>query len=147
VILLCTGPVIESTTGISIGLAIGGLGGGSGVTVSLIALLSNSTVEDQAITTACSYLFRSLGSVLGLSLQAAVFQNMLRLHLQKRLGSGKKAQQMADHIRESLDYIRNLDPETRAIVRRAYQESTTGVFGLVIVFAFLSFVSACMPFH
>lgn len=122
---------------------MGGLGAGGGVTVSLIALLSNSTVEDQAITTACSYLFRSLGSVLGLSFQAAVFQNMLRLSLRQRLGSGKEAQQLADHIRESLDYIRTLDPETRAVVRRGYQESMIGVFGLIIALTFMSVVSAC----
>ena len=51
---------------------LGGFGSGIGVTTSLIALISNAAPEDQAVTTACSYLFRSLGSVMGIAISATV---------------------------------------------------------------------------
>lgn len=128
---------------LTLGLALGGLSSGSAITVSLIALLSSSPMPDQAITTACSYLFRSLGSVVGLSVQAALLQNMLRLTLRKRLGSGGDAQRLAQRIRDSLDFVKTLDPLTRDVVRSAYRDSAVAVFALIVALAALALLASC----
>ena len=57
-ILLFTGIVANNTYGILVGFSIGGFSNGIGITTSLIGLIANASHQDQAITTACSYLFR-----------------------------------------------------------------------------------------
>ena len=106
-------------------------GNGTSVTTTLIALISNAAAQDQAITTASSYLFRSLGSVLGLSAQSAVLQGVLRVRLAEKLGGGDEAVKLADKIRESLEYTRTLPPDVQEVVRRAYSNSVTAMFSLV----------------
>ncbi len=61
---------------------------GSGLTTTLVALIANAGPEDQAVATAVSYLFRSLGSVVGLSVSTTITQNVLRQSLRKRLTGG-----------------------------------------------------------
>jgi hypothetical protein len=126
-ILLSTGLITKSTLGISIGLAVGGFGNGIGVTSSLIALLSNSTYDDQAVATACSYLFRSLGSVVGVSLSATVVQQYLRANLREAL-SGDDAEEISRRVRESLEYIKTLEPGVRDLVRQSYGHATRASF-------------------
>ena len=58
---------------------------GSGLTSTLIALVANAGKEDQAIATATSYLFRSLGTVVGLSIGTTLTQDVLRQSLRRRL--------------------------------------------------------------
>lgn len=132
-VLLCSGLVVHSTVGIIGGLVISGFGGGIGVTSTLIALISNADPKDQAIATACSYLFRSLGSVIGVSLSATAVQQSLRVQLRNRLNSGTEADKIVEHVRQSLDYIKELEPEVRDVVRLCYQKSTSWAFGLMLL--------------
>lgn len=145
-ILLFTGLVANNTYGISIGLVIGGFSNGIGVTTSLIALIANAAQEDQAVATACSYLFRSLGSVVGVSLTASVVQQALRVNLEERLKGGRDAGEVVKRVRESLEYLKTLDPETREVVRRCYGDATTVGFGLMIGIAAFAAVSSCKFF-
>lgn len=145
-ILLFTGPVTNNTYGISVGLAIGGFSNGIGVTTSLVALIANAAQEDQAVATACSYLFRSLGSVVGVSLTATVVQQALRVKLEESLKGERDAGEVVKRVRESLEYLKTLDPETRAIVRRCYGDATTVGFGLMIGIAAFAAVSSCKFF-
>ncbi|KAL9098568.1 MAG: hypothetical protein Q9163_005802 [Psora crenata] len=140
-ILLCTGLVVNSTYGISAGLVLLGFGNGIGATTALTALIANAAPEDQAIATACSYLFRSLGSVLGLSLAATVVQQSLRIQLEDRLGTGEDAESIVKKVRESLEYIKSLSPGVQEIVRQCYGNATThgyiAMSGLILC-AFIS---------
>ncbi|KAL8626303.1 hypothetical protein Q9189_008004 [Teloschistes chrysophthalmus] len=142
-IVLCSGLATNNTYGISVGLVVGGFSNGVGVTTSLISLIANAAQEDQAIATACSYLFRSLGSVVGVSLTAAVVQQSLRKQLQKRLSSSDEAATIVSKVRESLDYLNMLDPATREIVRQCYGHATTAGFGLMMTLAFFAAISSC----
>lgn len=142
VIFLFTGTIVNSTWGISTGTVLCGLGNGIGVTTTLIALISNAPPEDQAVTTACSYLFRSLGSVIGISLSATVVQQSLRYHLIEDLGSGAEAEKIVQRVRRSLDYIRTLDPGVRDIVRRCYGHAARDGFALMIGIGFFALVSS-----
>lgn len=82
---------------------------GAGITTSLISLIANAGPEDQAIATAgeycvkpcllqlthsiVSYLFRSLGSVVGISMGSTIVQMSLRSTLIKRL-SGQDVEEV-----------------------------------------------------
>jgi predicted MFS family arabinose efflux permease len=146
-ILLSTGLATHSTIGVFVGLGMGGLGNGSGVTTSLIALISNAAPVDQAIVTACSYLFRSLGSAIGLSVQSALFQASLRKNLEARLSDNADAAEIARKVRESLGNIRDLSPALQVKVRAAYQDSITNVLALVLVIVSGAMFASCEFFH
>jgi predicted MFS family arabinose efflux permease len=142
VIFLFAGTIINSTWGIAIGMMLCGFGNGIGVTTALIALISNAAPEDQAVTTACSYLFRSLGSVIGISLSSTVVQQSLRNHLIHDLGSGKEADKIVQKVRRSLEYIKTLEPEVREVVRRCYGHAVRDSFVLMIGIVFFATVSS-----
>ena len=144
IIMLCSNLLINSTWAISVGLVFSGFGNGIGVTSSLIGLISNAAQADQAVATACSYLFRSLGSIIGLALSATVVQQSLRNQLHNRLNSGEDADEIVMRVRESLDYIKTLPPEVREIVRDCYGHATTDGFALMLGVVCFAMLSACM---
>lgn len=133
VVWMSTGLVGNNTYAISVGTVMGGFGNGIGVTSALIAIISNAAPQDQAIATACSYLFRSLGSVVGISLCATAIQQTLRDDLARRIGSGHDAAAIERGVRQSLDYLDQLSPELRRLVRLAYGTASTTGFLLALV--------------
>ncbi|KAF7535776.1 hypothetical protein G7Z17_g13147 [Cylindrodendrum hubeiense] len=102
--------VSGSTPGEVLGLVITSLGAGCGITTTLVGLLANAAVEDTAVVIACSYLFRSLGSSIGISTGSAVLQQVLRTQLAARLPNGDEAREIEEKVRQSLDYIKELPP-------------------------------------
>lgn len=114
----------------------------AGITTSLVALISNAAKEDAAVVIACSYLFRSLGSAIGVSVASAILQQVLRSQLAAQLGSGQEAREIEERVRESLDYISQLPPGTAGVVRRCYQTATMTVFGFQALPMALAFVSS-----
>ncbi|TAQ91243.1 hypothetical protein B7494_g459 [Chlorociboria aeruginascens] len=133
VVLLCSGVPFHSSWGMIVGLSIAAFGSGATITTTLINVIANAAPQDQAIATACTYLFRSLGSVLGLSLASTVVQQSLRTQLRSSLDSGHDADEIVDRVRQSLDYIKELEPQTRSIVRLCYQRATSASFGMSII--------------
>lgn len=92
--------------------------------------------------TACSYLFRSLGSVLGLSLASTVEQQLLRDRLQLVLHGSKDIDRIVDGVRQSLDFIKTLPIDVQAVVRRAYGWSTNITFAVQMGITLFALVSA-----
>ncbi|KAL0931824.1 major facilitator superfamily transporter [Colletotrichum truncatum] len=129
---------LRSTPGVVSSMALLALGGGAGITTTLVALLSNASVEDTAVVVACSYLFRSLGSSIGISVCSAVLQQVLRAQLAVRL-DGDEARKIEEKVRESLDYIRELEPSVAAEVRASYQVATLGAMVPMTAFLVLAF--------
>ncbi|KAJ7432030.1 MFS general substrate transporter [Mycena galericulata] len=83
------GVLAKSAIGVASGACLSAIGNGMGITTSLIALISNAGPADQAMATAVSYLFRSLGSVVGLSVGSTLLQVSLRSSLREKLaGAG-----------------------------------------------------------
>jgi predicted MFS family arabinose efflux permease len=136
IVTLTSGVLIDSTLLIIVGMSIAAFGNGVGVTSTLIGLIANASHDDQAIATACSYLFRSLGSVFGISMSATVANQALRNNLAKELPKlglpEKKAADIADGVRQSLTYLRRLEPDVRALVVDCYAKSTTAAFVLQV---------------
>ncbi|KAF2270942.1 vacuolar basic amino acid transporter 2 [Lojkania enalia] len=141
VILLFAGIIAKSLPMMIVGTCICSFTSGVGVTTTLIGLLANASQSDQAVATACSYLFRSLGSVFGVSITATAFNQTLRKTLKAAL-NGEDAEVISDRVRESITYIRTLDPEIREIVKECYEKGTRSALmvglGLVAGCAFFS---------
>ncbi|KJA21585.1 hypothetical protein HYPSUDRAFT_67708 [Hypholoma sublateritium FD-334 SS-4] len=136
IVTLTSGIVVASSIGIAIGIVISSVGNGSGITTSLISLIANAGQADQAIATAVSYLFRSLGSVVGLSVGSTLVQGTLRSALQRRL-SGEDVDEIIKRVRESLKYIDELNSTTQAAVRSSYAEA------IHVTFCFSVAMAAC----
>lgn len=92
--------------------------------------------------TACSYLFRSLGSVIGLSLSSTVVQQALRDRLRWALRGSKDVDRIVDGVRQSLDFIKTLDPVVAKAVRGCYGWATNKGFAFLIGVVFFAFVSS-----
>ncbi|TFK47620.1 MFS general substrate transporter [Heliocybe sulcata] len=136
VITLFTGTVTHSIIGVLIGLVFMSLGNGAGITTTLIALIANAGPEDQAIATAVSYLYRSLGSVMGISIGSTLVQDKLRNLLRTRLvGEDLDIDEIARRVRESLTYVDELQPRIRAIVRQSYDDALPIAFWFSLVAA------------
>nr|OQO28296.1 hypothetical protein B0A51_03915 [Rachicladosporium sp. CCFEE 5018] len=117
---------------IIIGLCMCGFSNGIGVTSTLIGLIANASKDDQAVATACSYLFRSLGSVFGVAISATVANQELRKYLAAELPkhhiSERRAVEIAYRVRQSLEYLRQLKPQIQNVVREGYSASIDAAF-------------------
>ncbi|KAL4942045.1 hypothetical protein BDV06DRAFT_170518 [Aspergillus oleicola] len=141
-VFLFSGIITNSLVPIIIGTVASAFGNGIGVTTTLISLISNATPEDQAVVTACSYLFRSLGSVIGLALSSTVVQQGLRDRLREALRDSKDVDAIVDGVRQSLDFIKTLDPVVARTVRDCYGWAINNGFGFLIGVVFFAFVSS-----
>ena len=99
----------------------------------MVEPVSNTSSADQAVATAVSYLFRSLGSVVGLSLAASVVQQSLRFHLRENLNSGSEADEIVRRVLESLDYVKTLEPWLQDLVRNSYEKALRAGFAMNIL--------------
>ncbi|PYI28655.1 MFS general substrate transporter [Aspergillus indologenus CBS 114.80] len=142
IITLASGGAFANTTVMVLGTVFCAFGNGTGVTSTLISLISNATPEDQAVVTACSYLFRSLGSVIGLSLSSTVVQQVLRDRLQWALRDSDDIDAIVAGVRQSLDFIKTLDPAVAKVVRSCYGWATNKSFAFVVGVVFCSLVSS-----
>ena len=75
-------------------------------------------------------------------MSATVVQQSLRTQLRENLKSGKEADKIVDRVRQSLDYIKKLEPHTREIVGRCYQKATSASFSLSIAFVGTALVAS-----
>ncbi|KAM4067151.1 major facilitator superfamily protein [Hirsutella rhossiliensis] len=128
------------TPGETIGLIMTAIGGGSGMTTTLVGLLAHARPKDSAMVVACSYLFRSLGSSIGISVNSAVLQQTLRLQLFARLDSGTEAREIEERVRQSLDCIKELPGQVAEQVRASYQVATLGALMPTLFFVTVSFI-------
>jgi hypothetical protein len=117
-----------------------GLGYSAAVTTTLVALIANSAAEDMALVVASSYLFRSLGSAIGVSLSAASFQQVLRTQLAARFPDGNEARKIEEGVRQSLEFINKLSPRQASQVRESYKLATLGGYGPTVIFLITGFL-------
>ncbi|PHH69768.1 hypothetical protein CDD82_7515 [Ophiocordyceps australis] len=117
-------------------------GAGAGLTITLIGLLANASTDDTAVVVACSYLFRSLGSSIGISVSSAAMQQVLRTQLTSRLHNGDAARRVEKRVRQNLDFIHLLPQHIADIVRDSYQLATIGALVPSLVFSLIAFLVA-----
>ena len=95
---------------------------------------------DQAVATACSFLFRSLGAAVGVSLIGVLIQNVLRLRLHGSF-SPEEANRIAEGVARSLDFIENLPPLVQSIVRDCYGTGIQAGFAMGVALLVLCTLS------
>ncbi|EKJ77119.1 hypothetical protein FPSE_02763 [Fusarium pseudograminearum CS3096] len=118
---VCWAVWYRSTLWTSISLTVMALGAGSAFITTLIGLLANAAIEDTAVVVASSYLFKALGSSIGVSVGSAVLQQVLRTELIARLPGQGEAREIEERVRQSLEYIKELPPNIADQVRWSYQ--------------------------
>lgn len=121
------------------GLAIGGM-----LVVTLLALVGAVEHKDQAVVTSLSYGFRSTGSVIGVAIASAVFQNVLEGQLWERLGGEDHAAEMIGRIRDSLDEVNLLPLQDQIIVRESYMGALQAVFLTLAGLAGMALISGLL---
>jgi len=117
-----------------------GFGIASIITTTLIAIISCVSKEDVAVATGLTYLFRTTGQVLGVSLSGTLLQGVLLSKLRQRI-HGPNAEELISRIRHSTDVIRDLDPALRKSAIDSYADALRIVFicqAILNVLAFLS---------
>ncbi|KAH7079173.1 major facilitator superfamily domain-containing protein [Paraphoma chrysanthemicola] len=130
IVLLFSGLATNNLPLMVLGTCICSFSNGTGVTTTLTGLIANASYKDQAVATACSYLFRSLGSVFGVSMCATAFNQTLRKSLRLALDGDKDAAEIAERVRAGLAYYRSLEPHLQDIVRECYSEATQAALGV-----------------
>ncbi|KAL8952519.1 MAG: hypothetical protein Q9222_001587 [Ikaeria aurantiellina] len=110
------------------------------ITASLIAIITNVSAADQAVATACSFLFRSLGAAVGVSLVGIVIQEIVGMRLRASLDP-KQADQILETIARSLDLVKDLPEDLRIVVRDSYGDGVQGGFIMCVTMLAVSAIS------
>lgn len=110
------------------------------VTASLIAIISNVSAADQAVATACSFLFRSLGAAVGVSLVGLVIQEVLGIKLRQNF-EPQEADKILAQAARSLEFIKDLPPEMYAVVKDCYRSGIQSGFIMCVALLAVSAIS------
>ncbi|KAF2659079.1 MFS general substrate transporter [Lophiostoma macrostomum CBS 122681] len=108
-------------------LAPASLGQGLAFPAISIAVLATSTQEDQAVMTSTLTVWRSLGTVMGVSCSSLILQNALTAYL-AQLVTGEDKDDVILRVRKSVRAIRYLDPQQQSQVIDAYSRSLRVTF-------------------
>ncbi|RDB22561.1 Multidrug resistance protein fnx1 [Hypsizygus marmoreus] len=120
-----------------------GFGMASFITSTLIAMIAGVYKEDMAVATGITYLFRTTGQVLGVSLSGTVLQAVLLQKLRQRI-QGPGSSEVIDAIRRTTEIIPQLDPLLQRIAVDSYADALRVVFICQIAINILGFI-ACLP--
>jgi len=127
--LLCTFQLATPSYATFVYVTPLGLGYGSMLTVTLVAMISAVDHRYQAVITAASYAFRSTGSTIGITIASAVFQNILTKELAQRYGGMDGSDKVIRRIRDSLAGLDGLpDGWSRDVVLDVYMDALRGAF-------------------
>ena len=85
--------------------------------------VSNVSAADQAVATACAFLFRALGAAVGLSLVGMRLRSSL---------NPQEAERIIEGIAQSLEFIKDLSPELQKVVRNCYGVGIQAGFGMCV---------------
>ncbi|KAJ3988110.1 major facilitator superfamily domain-containing protein [Lentinula detonsa] len=120
-----------------------GFGMASLITTTLIAMIAGVLKEDMAVATGITYLFRTTGQVLGVSISGAIFQAALLQKLRLRI-QGPGSAELIYGIQHSTNIISTLDPFQKAAAIKSYTDALQIVFICQAVWNFLAFLW-CIP--
>ncbi|KIR24735.1 multidrug resistance protein fnx1 [Cryptococcus deuterogattii 99/473] len=113
---------------------------GAVTTLTIVALIADVGPEHVAIATSLSYVFRTIGQVLGVALSGALTQAVLTGELKKRI-QGPNAEQIIASIRESSASIQYLPEPLRSTAIASYQKGLHAVFVCTVVLSVITLLS------
>jgi len=106
-------------------------------------MIASVTKEDLAVATGITYLFRTSGQVLGVSLSGALLQAVLTSKLRERI-TGPDAVDIIENIRHSTSIIPDLSPSLRHAATQSYADALRIVFICQTAMNFICFL-CCLP--
>ncbi|POS83476.1 hypothetical protein EPUL_004470, partial [Erysiphe pulchra] len=112
------------------------LGQGFMNTTIIMSILSVSLQSDQAVVSSTLVLWRSLGSVLGVSLSSLILQNILLIFLDQNV-IGPKRQEVIEAVRKSVTAIHGLEPPYQDQVRDSYATALRFTFSSAAVLSLI----------
>ncbi|OBZ88665.1 Multidrug resistance protein fnx1 [Choanephora cucurbitarum] len=122
-------------------LILDGFSSGSLVTTALVSMLSCVNSTDMATITSISYLFRSTGGVIGISVTSAIFQGVVKRVLSERI-TGPDREAIIEIARKSMNQVREvLPPDALEIVLDTYQVAVSYAFYFCALISLLSVIS------
>ncbi|KAK9457442.1 major facilitator superfamily domain-containing protein [Dipodascopsis uninucleata] len=104
-----------------------GFGFGLYLTLTLVGLVAAVPHEYQAVSTSIQYCFKATGSTLGVSISTSIYQNVLAARLYELI-TGPGSEELIDKIKDSIEVVKSLTPELKALVISAYLDSIRAVF-------------------
>ncbi|KAJ7647857.1 MFS general substrate transporter [Roridomyces roridus] len=111
------------------------------LTTTLVALIASVPRDDIPLATGISYLFRTTGQVLGVSLSAALTQTLLARNLRARF-TGPGASELISQILHSTAYIHKLPPDQQELATTSWALALRVVYRCQIVLAVCLFLSS-----
>jgi len=120
-----------------------GFGMASFITSTLIAMIAGVYREDMAVATGITYLFRTTGQVLGVSLSGAILQAVLLQRLRLRI-TGPGADKIIYEIQHTTEIIPTLSPLMRQAAVDSYADALRVVFICQLAINICGFC-ACLP--
>ncbi|KAF5678966.1 multidrug resistance protein fnx1 [Fusarium circinatum] len=114
-----------------------GSGYGATLTTTLLACIAAVDHSQQAVITSATYLARSLGSTVGVTIGSAVYQNILKARLWDRFGAEPGAEDEIRRIRDDLDEIKHLPEGWYDGVISSFVEAFRGVWLTLLAFAII----------
>jgi len=126
-ILLCFWNDKSSPIHLWIDIVPQGFGMASFITTTLIAMIAGVAKEDMAVATGITYLFRTTGQVLGVSLSGTILQAVLQKKLHERI-TGPGAAVIIERIRHSTEVVRTLEPQLKEAAVSSYADALRVVF-------------------
>jgi MFS family permease len=132
--------------------AVPGIGGSVMITITLLALIAAVPHEHQASTTSISYLFRSCGSTLGVSVGAEIFNKSLKYYLNQRVLKFVDEDHSIEELTKiifkaihSSEYIQNKSPLfIRQTLIDSYASAAKNSFAFAFAAAILSFLGTLL---
>lgn len=119
-------------------MALVGASSGGVVTVTFVVPVNAVEIQEQAVMTSLIYAFCSTGSVIGVALASAVYQNVLRSRLWIRFSHRENGAEIIRRVTDSFDEMDGLAWQDRRFVRDSYMLSLTAVFAATAGLAILS---------
>jgi MFS family permease len=126
--LICTLSLSTAAWPPFVYLAVMGLSYGSMLTTTLVALIASVSQAQQSIATSASYIFRSTGSVLGITIVSLVFQNVLRPRLREGFGGLEDGAGLVGKIEKDLAFVGQLPDDMQQMALDAYMVALRAVF-------------------
>ncbi|KAG0144241.1 hypothetical protein CROQUDRAFT_660198 [Cronartium quercuum f. sp. fusiforme G11] len=121
-----------------------GFGFSSVTTSLLVGLMASVPLEDMAVATGLSYLFRYTGQVVGVGLNGAILQSVLVNELEHRI-TGPGAAEMIEKTRREASAVGRLPTERlREAARASYGEGLRAVFGVNLGLSVVAFGITCL---
>ncbi|KJZ71450.1 hypothetical protein HIM_09174 [Hirsutella minnesotensis 3608] len=125
------------------------VGGGYGamLTITLLACIAAVDHSQQAVITSATYLARSLGSTMGITIGSAVYQNILKAQLWDRFGGHPHAAEEIARIRDDLGELKHLPEGWYDGVIDSFMEAFRGVWLTQLALAAAALVCVSLIRH